>query len=74
MFLYHSLRPMSVVEEVKILEALIGDHLPSTMHRIVDLAQKLRGAADPTLYGLSASLSTRQLVRLAKRLKVCLLA
>jgi len=70
MFLYHSLRPMSVAEEVRILEALIDGQLPSAMHQIISLAQKLRAATDPTLHSLAASLSTRQLLRLAKRLKV----
>lgn len=71
MFLYTSLRPMTAAEETLILEKLIGDALPPAMHRIIDLAQTLRNSADPTLNSLAASLSTRQLLRLAKRLKVC---
>lgn len=70
MFLYHTLRPMSMAEEVSILETLIADRLPSTMHPIMKLAQRLRTSNDNILRGLAPSLSTRQLLRLAKRLKV----
>jgi len=70
MFLYHSLRPMSAAEEIRILESLISDQLPSKMHKIVELAQRLRSSSDATLNNLSSSLSTRQLLRLAKRFKV----
>lgn len=61
---------MSIKEEVTILEALISDKLPTAMHPIMKLAQHLRTASDPTLSGLAPSLSTRQLLRLAKRLQV----
>ena len=70
MFLYHSLRPMSAAEEIRIIESLISDQLQSKMHKIVELAQKLRGSSDATLNNLASSLSTRQLLRLAKRFKV----
>ena len=70
MFLYHSLRPMTAAEEIRILETLISDQLPPKMHRIIDLAQRLRSSSDATLNNLASSLSTRQLLRLAKRLKV----
>ena len=63
---------MTAVEESRILEKLIGDRLPTAMHRIIELAQTLRSSTDPTLNSLAASLSTRQLLRLAKRFKVCL--
>ena len=70
MFLYHSLRPMTAAEEIRILESLISDQLPPKMHRIVELAQHLRSSSDATLTNLASSLSTRQLFRLAKRFKV----
>lgn len=70
MFFYHTLRPLSVPEEIVILEALIADKLPTPMHPIMKLAQYLRKSSDPTLGSLAPSLSTRQLLRLAKRLKV----
>ena len=70
MFLYHSLRPLKVEEEVKILESLIEAELPATMHLVIQLAQHLRSATEPNLHSLASSLSTRQLLRIAKRLKV----
>lgn len=70
MFFYHTLRPMNKAEEINILEALIGDKLAMSMHPIMKLAQHLRNSSDPTLGGLASFLSTRQLLRLAKRLKV----
>jgi len=70
MFLYHSLRPLQVNEEVKILESLIQAELPVAMHQVIKLAQHLRSATDPNLHSLASSLSTRQLLRIAKRLKV----
>lgn len=73
MFFYHALRPMNMEEEVNILEALVGDKLTSAMHPVMKLAQHLRLSNDPTLSSLASSLSTRQLLRLAKRLKVRIL-
>ena len=70
MFLYHSLRPLKVPEEIQILESLIGVQLPPPMHLVIQLAQHLRSAQDPNLHSLASSLSTRQLLRIAKRLKV----
>lgn len=70
MFLYHTLRPLQLKEEIIILETLIRGSLPSTMHKVIDLAQRLRNSNDVTLTNLSSSLSTRQLLRIARRLKV----
>lgn len=70
MFFFHTLRPMNMEEEVNILEALVGDKLALAMHPVLKLAQHVRQSNDPTLNSLAPSLSTRQLLRLAKRLKV----
>ncbi|KAI9565843.1 hypothetical protein GHT06_009640 [Daphnia sinensis] len=69
MFFFHTLRPMNMEEEVNILEALVGDKLVLAMHPVLKLAQHVRQSNDPTLNSLAPSLSTRQLLRLAKRLK-----
>jgi hypothetical protein len=70
MFFYHTLRPMNAAEEISVLESLIGDKLAIAMNPIIKLAQHLRKSNDPTLNSLESSLSTRQLLRIAKRLKV----
>ena len=70
MFLFQSLRPLKVEEEIIILEKLIGGALPPAMRQVMQLSQLLRNSNDATLSALSSSLSTRQLLRIAKRLKV----
>lgn len=56
---------MRTNEEVQILEKSIDSKLPDKMRPIMKLAQELRKTDD-----FSSSLSTRQLLRIAKRLKV----
>lgn len=72
MFLFHRVKPMSLIKETYIIETLIGGKLPFPFLPIVKLAEYLRMSSDPTLKNLGPSLSTRQLLRLAKRLKVFL--
>jgi len=55
--------------QVRILERLTGAALPAAMTPVVALAQQLRGSPDTQLRGLSASLSTRQLLRIGRRLQ-----
>lgn len=69
MFLFHSLRPLSLKEERYVIESLVGKE-NKKVDAILDFAHKLRGSEDETLQNVSASFSTRQLVRLAQRLSV----
>lgn len=43
--------------------------IPKPLHQIINLAHTLRNSPDPTLKNLSGHLSTRQLIRIAARMK-----
>ncbi|KAL8625507.1 hypothetical protein ACOMHN_014596 [Nucella lapillus] len=66
MFLYHQLRPLSRREEFSVIAKLIPN-IPD-LSRLFDFVHKLRDSKDGTLTSLAASFSTRQLLRIARRL------
>jgi MoxR-like ATPase len=66
MFLYHNMRPMTQEEEQQVLKRLVPNM--TDMRPIMTLTHKLRQATDSNLKSVAASLSTRQLLRIAKRL------
>ncbi|XP_049790817.1 von Willebrand factor A domain-containing protein 8 [Schistocerca nitens] len=68
LFLFHEMRPLSLEEELQIISHLYGTQQARLMSSIVDFAHKLRSSTDPTLRSLANSLSTRQLLRIARRL------
>ncbi|KAH8408927.1 hypothetical protein KR009_003780 [Drosophila setifemur] len=68
LFLYQELRPLRQSEEQDLLAQLCGGVLPSGMEPLLQLAQRLRSSQDPLLQGLAGTLSTRQLLKLARRL------
>ncbi|XP_016937195.2 von Willebrand factor A domain-containing protein 8 [Drosophila suzukii] len=68
LFLYQELRPLRQSEEQELLAQLCGGELPSGMESLLKLAQLLRSSQDPLLQGLAGTLSTRQLLKLARRL------
>uniref|UniRef100_A0A2M3ZH50 von Willebrand factor A domain-containing protein 8 n=1 Tax=Anopheles braziliensis TaxID=58242 RepID=A0A2M3ZH50_9DIPT len=68
LFLFHEVRGLSEREERTLLDTLHGP-LDGTMEQIVNLAHRLRSSGDPVMRTLSANLSTRQLLRIARRLR-----
>ncbi|ELU02005.1 hypothetical protein CAPTEDRAFT_192877 [Capitella teleta] len=66
MFLFHHMRDLNQQEELQILNQLVP-HL-SNMQPILDLTHKMREAPDANLKSAATSLSTRQLLRIARRL------
>lgn len=68
LFLFHEMRPLSSAEENKIIEKLYGS-VNVGMKKILKLASFLRNSEDPILTSLSSSFSTRQLLRIAKRME-----
>ncbi|XP_033169336.1 von Willebrand factor A domain-containing protein 8 isoform X1 [Drosophila mauritiana] len=68
LFLYQELRPLRQSEEAELLTQLCGGDLPAGMDQLLKLAQLLRSSQDPLLQGLAGTLSTRQLLKLARRL------
>ncbi|XP_027851720.2 von Willebrand factor A domain-containing protein 8 [Aphis gossypii] len=67
MFIFHELRPLSAVEELKIVQHLYPNSV-KPMKKLVAVTKKLRESTDIYLNSLAPSLSTRQLLRISKRL------
>ncbi|XP_078476161.1 von Willebrand factor A domain-containing protein 8 isoform X3 [Lampetra planeri] len=68
MFLYHTVPPLTPAQEMDILRAMVPGLPQDAAHQLLQLAQRLRKARDPTMRSLAASLSTRQLLRMSRRL------
>ncbi|GFO07343.1 von Willebrand factor a domain-containing protein 8-like [Plakobranchus ocellatus] len=66
MFLYHNMRPLSRLEEIDVISRLVPN-LPD-LNKLFDFVHRLRQSQDAPLQSLSSSLSTRQLLRIARRL------
>lgn len=67
LFLFHEMRTLSKTEELDIIEAKFGT-ISEPLQKIIDLAHVLRSSSDPILQNLAGQLSTRQILRIAKRL------
>ncbi|GFG34443.1 hypothetical protein Cfor_05032 [Coptotermes formosanus] len=67
LFLFHEMRPLALHEEIHIAKYLYGQ-VGESLVRVMELAHKLRASEDPTLQSLAGSLSTRQLLRIARRM------
>uniref|UniRef100_A0A1A7X2M3 von Willebrand factor A domain-containing protein 8 n=3 Tax=Iconisemion striatum TaxID=60296 RepID=A0A1A7X2M3_9TELE len=68
MFLYHTVSPMSKSEERDLIQGLIHNVPTGAAEQLLDLVHHLRQTSDPTAQSLASSLSTRQLLRICKRL------
>ncbi|KAF5299279.1 hypothetical protein FQA39_LY02452 [Lamprigera yunnana] len=68
LFLFHESRVLTKKEETHIISSKYGT-ISRTLQKIIDLAHILRNSADPVLRNLSDHMSTRQLLRIAKRLQ-----
>ncbi|KAG9492060.1 hypothetical protein GDO78_000536 [Eleutherodactylus coqui] len=68
MFLYHNVKPSTRQEEVHIMSEMVPNVPKEAVEQLLTLTHKLRDANDPTAQSLSSSLSTRQLLRICKRL------
>jgi len=66
MFLYHDLQPLSRLEEMTVISTLVPN-VPD-LNKLFDFVHTLRQSHDGTLQSLASSLSTRQLLRIARRL------
>ncbi len=71
-FLFHALRPMSLAEEQAVVQTAFGSvQPPPQLQALLAFAQTLRGVdaeTDTALAPLAKHLSTRQLLRIARRL------
>ncbi|XP_033322690.2 von Willebrand factor A domain-containing protein c12.2 [Megalopta genalis] len=67
LFLFHEMRPLAKSEELHIIRSKFGEPSEALLS-ILELAHVLRSSNDPILQSLAASLSTRQLLRIAERM------
>uniref|UniRef100_H2YJE0 VWFA domain-containing protein n=1 Tax=Ciona savignyi TaxID=51511 RepID=H2YJE0_CIOSA len=67
LFLYHHMEPLSVNNELEVIQKLVPDVSMDEIKGLLKLCQKLRSAKDANS-SLAGSLSTRQLIRISKRL------
>ncbi|KAJ8253375.1 hypothetical protein GJAV_G00212230 [Gymnothorax javanicus] len=68
MFLFHAVRPLSRAEETAIIHAMTPNAPAEAVEQLLQLTHKLRETRDPTAQSLASSLSTRQLLRICRRL------
>ncbi|CAL8321307.1 unnamed protein product [Merluccius merluccius] len=68
MFLFHSVSPLAMAEEVGLIQGLTPNAPTEAVEQLLHLAHSLRSANDPTAQSLASSLSTRQLLRVCRRL------
>ncbi|KAK7868613.1 hypothetical protein R5R35_008422 [Gryllus longicercus] len=68
LFLYHEMRPLKPDEEMHLVKNLLGSANKAFEH-VMRVAHRMRESDDPAVRALSSSLSTRQLLRIAKRMR-----
>jgi len=69
MFTFHHMRPMTRAEETEVLETVSQGALGQVMEDVLRVTHRLRQSDDGALRSIASSLSTRQLIRIAKRLQ-----
>eukprot|EP00058_Branchiostoma_floridae_P007969 XP_002593457.1 hypothetical protein BRAFLDRAFT_277037 [Branchiostoma floridae] len=67
MFLYHHMRPLSMAEEMAVVQGMVHNAPKSAVEPLLTLTHDLRDSGDHTVLSLSSSLSTRQLLRMSRR-------
>uniref|UniRef100_A0AAQ5Y816 von Willebrand factor A domain-containing protein 8 n=1 Tax=Amphiprion ocellaris TaxID=80972 RepID=A0AAQ5Y816_AMPOC len=68
MFLYHTVTPLAKAEEMGLIQGLCPNIPPEASEQLLRLTHSLRNMNDPTAQSLASSLSTRQLLRICRRL------
>ncbi|KAJ8349982.1 hypothetical protein SKAU_G00251120 [Synaphobranchus kaupii] len=68
MFLFHTIRPLGRAEETAIIRAMTPNVPTEAVEQLLHLTHSLRQTNDPTAQSLASSLSTRQLLRICRRL------
>uniref|UniRef100_A0A8C9W2Q1 von Willebrand factor A domain-containing protein 8 n=1 Tax=Scleropages formosus TaxID=113540 RepID=A0A8C9W2Q1_SCLFO len=68
MFLFHTMKPLDVAEETTIIQAMAPNTPAEAVQQLLHLTHSLRKTSDPTVQSLASSLSTRQLLRICRRL------
>ncbi|KAL4635681.1 von Willebrand factor A domain-containing protein 8 isoform X1 [Arapaima gigas] len=68
MFLFHTVKPLDVAEETSIIQGRAPNAPAEAVQQLLHLTHSLRKTNDPTAQSLASSLSTRQLLRICRRL------
>ncbi|XP_067371715.1 von Willebrand factor A domain-containing protein 8 isoform X1 [Channa argus] len=68
MFLYHRVAPLAKAEEMDLIQGLTPNVPKEAAEQLLHLTHNLRKTNDPTAQSLASSLSTRQLLRIFRRL------
>ncbi|KAF7665107.1 hypothetical protein LDENG_00155060 [Lucifuga dentata] len=68
MFLYHTVSPLAKAEEISLIQGLTPNVPKEAAEQLLHLTHTLRETNDPTAQSLASSLSTRQLLRICRRL------
>ncbi|XP_076841646.1 von Willebrand factor A domain-containing protein 8 isoform X2 [Brachyhypopomus gauderio] len=68
MFLFHTVRTLAKEEEATIIHRMTPYVPRKAMEQLLQLTHNLRQTKDPTAQSLASSLSTRQLLRICRRL------
>ncbi|DAA24031.1 TPA: hypothetical protein BOS_12463 [Bos taurus] len=68
MFFFHYMKPLVKSEEIQVIKEMVPDMPPEALDKLLSFTHKLRETQDPTAQSLAASLSTRQLLRISRRL------
>uniref|UniRef100_A0A7N5JNI8 von Willebrand factor A domain containing 8 n=1 Tax=Ailuropoda melanoleuca TaxID=9646 RepID=A0A7N5JNI8_AILME len=68
MFFFHYMKPLVRSEEIQVIKEMVPNIPQEALDRLLAFTHKLRETQDPTAQSLAASLSTRQLLRISRRL------
>nr|XP_056718077.1 von Willebrand factor A domain-containing protein 8 [Euleptes europaea] len=68
LFLFHYTKPLSKSEEMKVINEKVPNVPGAAVEQLLKLTHKLRETQDPRAQSLASSLSTRQLLRICRRL------
>ncbi|XP_023555905.1 von Willebrand factor A domain-containing protein 8 [Octodon degus] len=68
MFFFHYMKPLVKSEEIQVIKEMVPNTPQEALQKLLSFTHKLRETQDPTAQSLAASLSTRQLLRISRRL------
>ncbi|XP_028846499.1 von Willebrand factor A domain-containing protein 8 [Denticeps clupeoides] len=68
MFLFHNVKPLGRAEENLVMQGMVPNIPKEVVDQLLHLSHTLRNMNDPTAQSLASSLSTRQLLRICRRL------
>ncbi|KAM6177939.1 von Willebrand factor A domain-containing protein 8 [Rhynchocyon petersi] len=68
MFIFHYMKPLVKSEEIQVIKEMVPNMPQEALDKLLSFTHKLRETLDPTAQSLAASLSTRQLLRISRRL------